>query len=319
MKGLYPRLSIIKLCGWFGLSKQAYYQHQSRRIKRAKQEELVLQQVHLLRRDHPKMGVRKLHQELGMFLSSHGIKLGRDGLFDLLSAHNLLIKRRKRSAKTTQSYHHYRKHPNLIQGFEATAPNQLWVSDLTYWRVEEGFYYISLITDAYSRKIVGYHVGESLEVVESLSALKMALSTRKRWERDRTESPEVIKRVQGVQGVQGGEPIGLIHHSDRGIQYCSTKYVKLLEKNGIAISMTQSGDPLDNALAERVNGILKGEYLEELRVSNLRQAKSYLRKKIGLYNAHRPHMSISGLTPDYVYGTGVRVSRKWKNYYRIVP
>ncbi|MEL6629784.1 MAG: IS3 family transposase, partial [Bacteroidota bacterium] len=203
------------------------------------------------------------------FLSSHGIKLGRDGLFDLLSAHNLLIKRRKRSAKTTQSYHHYRKHPNLIQGFEATAPNQLWVSDLTYWRVEEGFYYISLITDAYSRKIVGYHVGESLEVVESLSALKMALSTRKRWERDRTESPEVIKRVQGVQGVQGGEPIGLIHHSDRGIQYCSTKYVKLLEKNGIAISMTQSGDPLDNALAERVNGILKGEYLEELRVSNL--------------------------------------------------
>ena len=304
MRFLYPQLRIRKLCGWFGLSKQAYYQHRDRLSKRAKQEELVLRQVHRLRTAHPKMGGRKLYQELSGFFVDHGIKMGRDALFDLMAAHNLLIKRRRRRFNTTQSYHHYKKYDNLIKGFEAQAPNQLWVSDLTYWRVGERFYYISLITDAYSRKIVGYHVGLTLEVVESLSALRMALATWQSW-----------KEKSGKIG-PAEVCAGLIHHSDRGVQYCSSRYVKLLEENGIQISMTQTGDPLDNALAERVNGIIKGEYLEGLEVESLAQASSVLADKIKLYNEHRPHLSISGLTPEYVYQTGVKVERKWKNYYR---
>ncbi len=295
MRSTYPKLSISRLCRWFGISKQAYYQHNGQLSQRRWKEELVLKEVGRIRKDHPKMGGRKLYAKLHPFFEGHQIKLGRDGLFDILSAHKLLIKRRKRKNSTTQSRHRYKKYENLIKDFVARAPNQLWVSDITYWRVEQGFYYISFITDAYSRKIVGYHVGDSLGVVESLAALEMAL--------------------RGLPKNKGGLSC-LIHHSDRGIQYCSKKYVKLLQDNGIRISMTQDGDPLDNAIAERVNGIIKGEYLEELKVENLEEAKSYLREKIALYNQDRPHMSISNLTPEYVHESGVEVVRKWKNYYQ---
>jgi transposase InsO family protein len=152
----------------------------------------------------------------------------------------MLIRRRKRHVKTTNSYHWLKKYPNLIVDFTPSKPNELWVSDITYWKIQDQLFYISLITDAYSRKIIGYHLAENLRAEETTKALNMALSGFKK----RSET--------------SGQ---LIHHSDRGSQYCSTSYVSLLQKNHIEISMTQNGDPLENAIAERVNGIIKDEYL----------------------------------------------------------
>ena len=295
MKSQYPKLSISKFCRWFGVSKQAYYQRNHQLADKTLKNKLVLKEVRQIREDHPKMGGRKLHSKLQKFFSDHQIKMGRDAFFDLLLEHNLLIKRRKRRVNTTQSRHRYKKYDNLIKDFVPTAPNQLWGSDITYWRVEQGFYYLSFITDAYSRKIVGYHVGSSLEVAESLKALKMALSGRRNSE---------------------WKANTLIHHSDRGIQYCSNKYVKLLQDNKIRISMTQDADPRDNAIAERINGIIKGEYLEGLSIKSLNQAKYWLKEKVRLYNQDRPHQSVSGLSPDFVHQSGAAVVRKWKNYYQ---
>lgn len=233
---------------------------------------------------------------LSPFLESHGIKMGRDALFDLLSANYLLVKRRRRTVKTTNSLHWLRKYKNLIKEFEPTGIHQLWVSDITYWRMKNGHHlYISLITDAYSRMIVGYHVADNLEAVETVKALRMAMS----------RLPPDMERK-------------LIHHSDRGLQYCSSEYVGLLQARGIGISMTEDGDPLDNAIAERVNGILKGEYLEHYPVQNIGQARALLDEKVGIYNTKRPHMSISNLTPSQVHLSAdkLHIQRTWKNYKR---
>jgi transposase InsO family protein len=189
-----------------------------------------------------------------------------------------------------------RKHPNLIRKFVPTEPNQLWVSDITYWKIKtDEHLYISFITDAYSRKIVGYQVAETMEAIESIQALQMALSAL------------------------GAEShLHLIHHSDRGIQYCSHAYVKLLQDYNIKISMTESGDPLENALAERINGIIKEEYLETYDISNLKDAKKLLKSVVELYNTERPHMSISNLTPDIIHHSKneLKTERLCKNYYQ---
>ena len=160
----------------------------------------------------------------------------------LLSSNHLLVRKRKRRIQTTQSLHWLRKYPNLIREFIPTGPNQLWVSDITFWKINGGHVYISFITDAYSHKIVGFHLAETLEAVESVQALKMALS--------------------GLFMGPGGH-FQLIHHSDRGVQYCSYEYVKLLQDCQVQTSMTENGDPLENAIAERLNGILKDEYLND--------------------------------------------------------
>ena len=242
------------------------------------------------------MGTRKLYELLHPFMLEHGIKMGRDALFDLLAANQLLIKRRKRRIQTTFSSHWLRKYPNLVREFIPSAINQLWVSDITYWKIETGQHlYISLVTDAYSRKIVGYNVADTMEAIQSVSALQMALAT-----------------LWGV-----AKPKQLIHHSDRGIQYCSSRYVKLLQDNDIKISMTESGDPLENALAERVNGIIKEEYINFCRIGNLADAKKELIKAIYLYNNERPHMSISNKTPNKVHQENkADHQRLWKNYYK---
>jgi putative transposase len=166
-------------------------------------------------------------------MSERGIKMGKVAFFDLLRDHNLLIKQRQRYHITTNSKHWMKKYPNLIKDVEPLGPNHIWVSDITYWKTKAGHYYISFITDAYSRKIVGYRVADTMEAVESVTALKMAIKTL------------------------NSEATGLTHHSDRGSQYCSSAYVKKLKKRGIEISMTENGDPLENAIAERVNGIKK--------------------------------------------------------------
>jgi putative transposase len=273
MKDTYRRVSLSRFCRLLGLTRQAYYQHCWHEEFVSIEQEFILQEVRRIRARHRHMGGRKLYQLLQPFMLEHQIKMGRDALFDLLQANYLLVRKRKRRVFTTQSFHWLRKYPNVIKGLELYRPNQLWVSDITYWKTKMGYVYISLITDAFSHKIVGHHVAESLETVETLQALKNALQ------------------------YLPSNHAGLIHHSDRGIQYCSQEYVDVLTNRNIQISMTESGDPRDNAIAERVNGILKEEYLNDYAIDDLAQAKVTLDLVVHLYNAERPHMSIDYQTP----------------------
>jgi len=294
MKSNFPHIGLAKLCGWFGITRQAYYQNNWESISSTIEEELILQEVNNIRKHHRRMGTRKLYEKLYPFMLEHQIKMGRDGLFNLLSAHHLLVRKRKRRIQTTNSYHWLRKYPNLIRDFVPIAPNQLWVSDITYWKINNDKYvYISFITDAYSHKIVGYHVAESLESIETIQALKMALSDL------RSESH-----------------FQLIHHSDRGVQYCHHGYVKLLQDYEIKISMTENGDPLENAIAERVNGIIKEEYLQDYSVNTISEAKKVLAFVVKLYNEERPHNSIGNLLPINVHKTNLKTEKLWKNYYQ---
>lgn len=297
MKNNFQNIGFAKLCSWFGVTRQAYYQNSWKAIDTTIEEELVLKQVKQIRANHPRLGTRKLYDKLQAFMLENGIKMGRDALFNLLSANHLLIRKRKRRITTTNSYHWLRKYPNLIRDFIPTAPNQLWVSDITYWKINpQEHLYISFITDAYSHKIVGYHVAETLEAIESIQALQKALSA-----------------FEGAESL-----LQLTHHSDRGIQYCSREYVKLLQDNNIQISMTENGDPLENAIAERVNGIIKEEYLDAYQVNNIKEARKLLDKVIELYNDDRPHLSISNLTPNQVHHSlkPLKIEKLWKNYYQ---
>lgn len=295
MKNNFSEIGLGKICSWFGISRQAYYTNAWKEERNSIEEEVIVKEVHRIRNEHPRMGGRKLYSILNPVMNEHQIKMGRDKFFDLLYRHNLLIRRKRRGIKTTFSNHWMRKYPNLIKHFTPTAPNQLWVSDITYWKVNGITMYLTFITDAYSHRIVGYHLTRSLEAVECIKALQMALSTLK------AESH-----------------LHLIHHSDRGSQYCSSEYVELLKKHGIQISMTESGDPLENSIAERINGIIKGEYLEASNIKTVKDAMNYLPKAISLYNTKRPHMSISNYTPDSVHYAeeSFEVKRLWKNYYK---
>lgn len=204
MKHKFQHIGLAKLCGWFGITRQAYYQHNWEGISTSIEEELIIQEVLRIRQNHRRMGCRKLYEMLQDFMLEHHIKMGRDALFTMLTAHHLLIRKRKRRIQTTHSLHWLRKYPNLIRNFIPTAINQLWVSDITYWKIQNEYVYISFITDAFSRKIVGYNVAPTLEAVESVSSLRMAFSAL------------------------GAEShLQLTHHSDRGIQYCCNQYVKL--------------------------------------------------------------------------------------------
>ena len=291
LKERHRRYALGRICLLFGITRQAYYQHYWQLEEKSFEQGLIIGEVLKIRGIHPRMGGRKLYELLEPFMLTHQIKMGRDALFDLLAANNLLVRRRKRKVCTTNSFHWLRKYPNLIKGFVPKEVNQLWVSDITYWKIETGFVYISFITDVFSHKIVGYHVAVTLEAIESVKALEMALDDI-------------------------NEPIEeLIHHSDRGIQYCSAGYVKLLQDYDIKISMTENGDPLENAIAERVNGIIKDEYLDHYQVMNLAEAKQLLHHVIKLYNEERPHMSIGNLVPEQVHSANQKKERLWKNYY----
>lgn len=287
-------IGLGKICWLFGITRQAYYQHHNQSIELELEHELVLQEVVQIRKHHPRIGTRKLYIMLENFMLAHQIKIGRDALFDLLSANQLLIRKRKRIIKTTQSHHWLKKYPNLIKDLVPSRPNELYVSDITYWKIGTNYLYIHLITDAYSHKIVGYYLSETLEAQGSLQALQMALS---------------------ALGTESHLP--LIHHSDRGVQYCSGKYVKLLQDNNVQISMTENGDPLENAIAERVNGILKDEYLDCYDINNKTEASVLLEQVIELYNNQRPHMSLGNLVPEKVHSKQLKKgNKKWKNYYQ---
>jgi transposase InsO family protein len=294
MKDDFKGISLADLCSWFGVTRQAYYQSKKCVQQDLIEQEILLDKISDIRKDHKRLGGRKLYFKIEDFMNEHHIKMGRDAFFNLLRENNLLIKQRKRYHVTTNSNHWMKKYPNLIREIEPLGPNNVWVSDITYWKTKGGHYYISFITDAYSRKIVGYHVADTMEAVESVVALKIA-----------------IKQLK-----PGSE--GLIHHSDRGSQYCSSAYVNILKKNGIKISMTENGDPLENAIAERVNGIIKGEYLFDYEIKTLPKAKEILKSVVKLYNEDRPHSSIGNAAPSQVHDndTDLEIKRLWKNYYK---
>lgn len=286
MKNIHSCVSLARLCWLLGITRQAFYQHFWNEQDISTEQNLVLEEVGRIREEHPVIGTRKLLVLLQPFLLEHQIKMGRDALFDLLSENKLLIRKRRRSIKTTQSHHWLKKYPNLIKEWHPSAPMQLWVADITYVPMKNGFLYLSLITDAYSHRIVGYYIAGTLEAAHTIKALQMALDNEK-----------VTKE--------------LIHHSDRGIQYCSYEYVKLLELRDIKISMSENGDPLENPLAERVNGIIKNEYLKHYSVQNQNEALQLLHNVIRKYNHKRPHQSIKLLTPDTVHTKQLLVNKTW--------
>ena len=262
------------------------------------QQALVLEEVRKIRKEQPKLGTEKVHILIKPFLLEHGIKMGRDKLYDLLRAYHLLPKRKKKGPGTTQSKHIYYKHPNLVKETEVLKPNFVWVSDITYIRCGNGFNYLSLITDAYSRKIVGWSLQPSLRAEGPIAALQMALkSINKREEKD------------------GIPPTPLIHHSDRGIQYCCREYIGLLEKNFIQISM--ANESYENPIAERVNGTLKDELLR-LAYPNAELAKADIQRAIRIYNEKRPHRSVNMMMPIEAHVLTGYIPKKWKkNKYRI--
>ena len=288
---MHPNQSLGMVCTLFGVTRQAYYEAEIHERKTSIARMIVLTIIKDLRDEIPRIGTRKLLFQLGPHLEEHGIKMGRDQLFDLLRFHGLLIRRRKRLVKTTDSHHWLKKYPNLIVGMVITSPEQLWVSDITYIRTLEGFSYLSLITDAYSRKIVGYALYPTLEATGCIEALEMA-----------------------VNGRRNVTPFILIHHSDRGIQYCSYEYIDILMKANIAISMTQSGSPYENALAERVNGIIKNEFFPRKVYQNHKEAKKTIARIIITYNEKRPHSSIDYLTPEKAHNHEGIIRKRWKQY-----
>lgn len=278
------------LCTLLGYTRQAFYSYQKNQIQEVYEEELMVQQVLKHRELQPRIGTRKLVILLHDFVKSHQISMGRDALFSLLRTQNLLIRKRRRKAVTTFSKHWLKKYPNLIRGYAPLASNLLLVSDITYIIVADGFAYLSLITDAYSRKIMGFCLYKTLETKGPITALKMALKTC-------------------------GSSETLIHHSDRGVQYCSAEYVEILENKKIKISMTENGDPLENAIAERVNGILKEELLQK-RYPSFEVAQKSVAKAIVIYNSLRPHGSCDMLTPMEAHKKEGVLKKHWKNYYK---
>jgi putative transposase len=262
-----------------GISRQAHYQWQRRQVLDEAKHERVLELVKAKRLRQPRLGTRKLHHLIDPVLATEGLGIGRDALFDLLRWNRLLVQPKRAYHKTTDSHHRFRRHPNLLKAgpeqVRAVASEQVWVADITYLPTRELCAYLSLVTDAYSRKIVGYHVHDSLHTVEVSQALKMAL-----------------------KGRQGRWP--LVHHSDRGIQYCAHEYQAIHRKHGLICSMTDGYDCYQNALAERVNGILKHEFLIQ-QPDSLTQARLMVSQSIAIYNTERPHCSLELKTPDEVH------------------
>ena len=258
----------------FGINRQSYY----RSIKRVRKRQSIAQQVvdlvHKIRVHQKRIGTRKLYYLLHKELQE--LKVGRDKFFEILRANHLLIIPKRSYHTTTMSHHRFRKHPNLTKELIINRPNQVWVSDITYIGKREKPCYLSLITDAYSKKIVGFEVSNTMCTKEMVKALKMALKQRKTKE-------------------------SLIHHSDRGIQYCCDEYQYCLTKHQIKCSMTENSDPYENAIAERINGILKQEFMIDTYHLDLHLMKKLVAESIFIYNNDRPHWSNHMQTPNQMH------------------
>lgn len=284
---MYPQSSKAIICGLFGYSRQAWYDSNNRHSKLQMQEVFILRLAKELREDHKRMGAEKLHLLLSPVLKEHDIKYGRDKFYNLLGAHGLLVRRRKRGQRTTNSNHLFRKYPNLIREIQLFSSGRLWVSDITYIRIRSGFVYLSLITDAYSKKVVGWCLWPDLSSTGAINALKMAVSRE-------------------------GAKSHLIHHSDRGIQYCCYDYVNYLKGSGISISMTENGDPYENAIAERINGILKDEYELGETYSNYQAALEAVKSAVYKYNHIRPHRSVGFMVPVEAHVQNGPLKKHWR-------
>ena len=270
----FASLATIAAC--FGLKRDAYYKYKRREDKRLEIEKKIVAIVKNRRRSLPREGVRKLCKSLDTEFTNANLKIGRDTLFDILRKHNMLTLRKKYSSRTTNSLHRFYKYRNIIKDIDVTRPNQVWVSDITYIRTVKGFCYLALITDMYSRKIIGCDISNSLELKGCVRALNKALCQAKNIEQ-------------------------LIHHSDRGIQYCSNVYTQILKRHNIGISMTEDNHCYENAVAERINGILKDEFYLDQTFDSLQHAKRATKNAINLYNEIRLHLSLNYRTPNMVY------------------
>jgi transposase InsO family protein len=229
------------------------------------------------RKQLPRIGTRKLYCLIKEDLRNQGLKVGRDKLFNLMRLYGLQINPRRRYTQTTMSKHWLRKWPNIIKDKEIVTQDQVWVSDITYIKTQEGNCYLNMITDAFSRRIMGYAVEENMETESMIEALKMAINQR--------QNPLT----------------STIHHSDRGLQYCSKEYVNAAEKNNIRLSMTENGDPYENALAERMNRTIKEEFGMDKKIKSKELVKKLVEESIFLYNNKRPHLALNMKTPDQVY------------------
>ena len=271
----------------FGINRQIYYRSTKRSRTSKNKAEQVVELVENIRMKMPKIGGRKLYFMLNEPLKT--LKIGRDKFFNILKANHLLITPKRRYHITTNSHHRFRKHKNLVLDYQITKPNQVWVADITYIGNRKNPSYLSLITDAYSKKIVGHYVAENLTTEGSLLALKKAINT--------TELKE----------------LSLIHHSDRGLQYCSDEYQKNLEKNNIKCSMTQNSDPYENAVAERINGILKQEFNIDKFDVETKIKRKIVEESIEIYNELRPHFSNHYLTPNQMHKQEKLKIKTYKN------
>jgi transposase InsO family protein len=282
-------------CNLFGIDRQVYYRRIKRKtIKEAKAIEAV-SMVLEIRKSMPRLGTKKsYHILLDKFQL---MNIGRDKLFDILRANHLLIQPKRSYHITTNSHHRFRKHQNHILDLEINRPEQVWVSDITYIGKRDKPRYLSIVTDAYSKKIMGYYLADNMNTESSIIALKMAIRQRKNKE------------------------IPLIHHSDRGLQYCANDYQSVLRKNGILPSMTQNSDPYENAVAERINGILKQEFMIDKYNLELSLIKQIVKESINIYNTQRPHYSNYMLTPDQMHLQNQIKMRtyKTKNSSKLLP
>lgn len=284
---LYSHYSIGYYCKLFGKSRQAFYEQRNQENEKGLTDALVLKLVNEIRADLPRCGTDKLHFMLREQFAQHHIKMGRDGLYHLLGKYGLLIRHRRKKPYTTNSFHHYKKYPNLIREMVLTQPGMLWVSDITYIAILNVYAYLSIITDAYSHKIVGYKLHSSLHAQGAIDALIMANEDEKKTDK-------------------------LIHHSDRGIQYCCTDYVRMIEHFNIQLSMTENGDPYENAIAERVNGILKYEHGLNAVFNHYTEAANAVADAVKKYNAIRIHDSCNRLTPLAAHEQKGVLKRWWK-------
>lgn len=289
------RYQVKRLCKLFGVTKQAYYKYDENAILRnAAQEEFAVSFIKDTRKKDPGIGGTKLwHMYRRLFDGNY--PLGRDRFESIVDKYGLKVRNRVRKPRTTDSTHGLPVYPNLVKDLIPNAPNRIWVSDITYitiWYDEEhyGFCYLSLILDTYTEEIVGWCVGPTLDTAYPVKALEMAL-----------------RRISGMPQ----ESVDLIHHSDRGCQYASSKYISMLEKYGIKISMTETGDPKDNPKAERINNTVKNELLKGVRFSSIGQVISAVSRSVHFYNEERPHMSIDMMTPVEASSRTGEIPKRW--------
>jgi len=287
------KIGVRRLCALFGKTRHAFYDKEWKLEEETVECAIVLKLVEEQRKVLPRVGTPKLHGLIQPSLAQHKIKMGIKKLHELLSFYGMTVRRKRRKTITTFSKHWLKKYPNLIREVEVTYPEEVWVADITYIALKNGFCYLSLLTDAYSRKIVGYCLHETLDRHGPLQAL--AGACKNRLYLDHT----------------------VIHHSDRGIQYCCSDYIKYLKQESFMISMTENGDPYENAIAERVNGILKDEFNLDRVFDTYTHAADEVSRVIPIYNCHRPHASCDFLTPDQAHQRRGKLKRRWKTYYKI--